>query len=185
MSVQLARRPITVEEYYRMAEVGILTEKDHVELIHGEIIEMSPIGSKHAAVVNRITNVLKRLLGDRVIISCQNPIRINSLNHPEPDIVLLKPKEDYYSTGHPEGTDTLLVIEVSDTTYQYDKNIKLPIYASGLVPEFWLVNLEKNEIEIHHAPASDVYKKIEIIRPGDNITLDQFQITVGAERLLG
>ena len=171
MAVQQAKRLINVDEYYRMAEVGILTEHDQVELIHGEIIKKSPIGSKHAAVVDRINNLLKMHLSDQLIIRVQNPVKINDLNEPEPDISLLRFKDDYYAEKHPEPKDILLVIEVSDTTFSYDKEVKLPLYAAAGIPEFWLINIDKQEIEVHRNPADDVYKNISLHRKGDTLDL--------------
>lgn len=110
MSVQLAKRPITVDEYHRMTEVGILTENDKVELIQGEIIKKSPIGSKHAAFVNRFTNILKEHPGNRAIVSVQNPLRINDLNEPEPDVAILKYVEDYYVDKHPTPKDIYILL---------------------------------------------------------------------------
>ena len=185
MSVQLARRQINVEEYYRMAEVGILTDNDHVELIHGEIIEMSPIGSRHASIVNRITKILTGLVGDSAIVSVQNPIKVNDLNEPEPDVAVLKPRDDFYAEKHPGSQDIFLVIEISDTTLAYDREIKLPLYAMAGIPEFWLINLEKGEIEIHRVPSTDVYKKIEILRPGDQMAMPGFDVVLDAGLLLG
>src|SRR5690606_9065569 len=125
MSVQVSKRLINVSEYYRMAEAGILTENDRVERIHGEIIEMSPIGSKHAAMVNRLNDLLKECIGKKAIVSVQNPIALNPLNEPEPDITILKYKGDYYDSGHPGPDDILIVIEVADTTRDYDQEIKI------------------------------------------------------------
>lgn len=184
MSVQLSRRRITVDEYYRMAEAGILTEKDRVELIHGEIIEISPIGSKHAAAVNRLNNVLKEYLGVKAIVSVQNPIKLNNLNEPEPDIAVLKYADHYYAERHPSPADILMVVEVSDTTLAFDREIKLPLYAHAGIPEFWLVDLGKKELEIHRNPAKDIYKNIQIIQPGDTVDLP-FELSVSADFLLG
>jgi Uma2 family endonuclease len=185
MSVQLARRLITVDEYYRMVEVGILTERDRVELIHGEIIKMSPIGSKHAAIVDRLNKILNESLSGKAIVRIQNPVMINSLNEPEPDIAILKYADDYYVKKHPGPDDIYLVIEVSDTTFAYDKEIKLPLYASAGIPEFWLINIERNEIEVHRSPDTDVYKTITIHRSGDKISLQAFDLSFDAGVLLG
>ncbi len=179
------RRLINVEEYYKMAEVGILTEHDRVELIQGEIIEKSPISSKHAAAVNRFSNVLIDLIFDFAIVRVQNPIKINAINEPEPDVVILKYKDDFYAEKHPGPDDIRIVIEVADTTLAYDREIKLPLYASVGIPEFWLVDLAKNEIEVHRSPSVDIYKRIEICRPGDSIYLPTFETSVEADLLLG
>ena len=185
MPVQLARRLINVEEFHRMAETGILTEKDHVELIHGEIIEISPIGSRHSSTVNRISNILKEVLGKNAIISVQNPVVIDDHNQPQPDISILKPSHNYYADRHPGPRDILLVIEVADTTRDYDREIKLPLYASAKIPEFWLVNLEKDEIEVHRLPVQNAYKNIEPCRGSDQIELGLFHSKISTKELLG
>ncbi len=185
MSVQVAKRLITVDEYYRMAKAGILTENDRVELINGEIIQMAPIGSKHAAAVNRFSNLLKELLARKVIVSVQNPIKINELNEPEPDITILRNRDDFYEDDHPTADDVLIVIEISDTTIAYDREIKLPVYAKAGIPEFWLVNLHRQELEVHNSPSLDVYKKREIIKHGDKVKLPDLGIEIDAGLLLG
>ncbi|MCG8390641.1 MAG: Uma2 family endonuclease [Cytophagales bacterium] len=185
MSIQLARRLIQVDEYYRMAEVGILTENDRVELIYGEIIEMSPIGNKHASVVDRLNKTLNNTIGDTGIIRVQGPVRINDLNEPEPDLTLLKLKEDYYADAHPTANDVLVIIEVSDTTYQYDREIKSPLYASAEIPEFWLVNVEKKEVEVYTSPAKGAYKKMEIFYPEDTLSLRFCNRSVAVKEILG
>lgn len=185
MAVQLARRLINVKEYYSMYQAGILKETDRVELIHGEIIEMSPIGSKHAAAVSKLNNFLKDIIKEAALINVQNPIQINDLNEPEPDLIILKPKDNYYADAHPKPADTFVIIEVSDSTYDYDKQIKLPLYASAGIPEFWLINLNKNEIEVHRHPDKDVNKKIEIARSGDQIDLAFCNKSIAVNQLLG
>lgn len=116
MSVQLLRRKFTVEQYHKMVESGILTEDDRVELIRGEIIEMSPIGTKHAACVNRLVNLLVQLLGKGVILAAQNPVALNNNSEPQPDVALLKPRDDFSATAHPQPQDIFLLIEVADST---------------------------------------------------------------------
>lgn len=185
MEVHQAKRLINVDEYHRMAEVGILTEADKVELIQGEIIKMSPIGSKHAAIVDRINKLLNQHYSDNAIVRIQNPVRINDINEPEPDIAVLKYREDYYIEKHPKPQDILLVIEVSDTTLTYDKEIKLPLYATAGIPEFWLINIEKSEIEVHRFPATDIYKTITIHRAGDSIALPSTSDRLDVGTLLG
>src|SRR5918997_6720202 len=120
MSVQIARRHFTVDDFYRMLEAGILTEDDRVELIDGEIIEMSPIGSRHASCVMRLNAVLTKRLGDTAIVNVQNPLRLSTRSEPLPDCSLLKPREDFYSRAHPTPDDVLLVVEVADSSIGYD-----------------------------------------------------------------
>lgn len=185
MSVQVSKRLINVSEYYRMAEAGILTENDRVELIHGEIIEMSPIGSKHAAMVNRLNDLLKECIGKKAIVSVQNPIALNPLNEPEPDITILKYKGDYYDSGHPGPDDILIVIEVADTTRDYDQEIKIPLYARAGIPEAWLIDLTSQKLTVYSKPSMDSYKEIELVGPDDKVRLQAFGIELEAERFLG
>ena len=186
MSVQYQKRFFTVDEYYRMAEVGLLSEDDRVELIEGEIVEMSPIGSMHAGTVSRSNAFLNRKLGDAVIVSVQNPIRISDFSEPEPDLALLKPRKDFYTKAHPTAEDVLVVIEVADTSLNYDRNVKLPLYARAGIPEAWLMVLPKDIIEVHSQPENGKYKKIQRLRRGKTLvssTLPGFACKV--EDLLG
>jgi len=185
MEVHQAKRLINVDEYHRMAEVGILTEADKVELIHGQILKKSPVGSKQAAIVDRINKLLNQHFIDNAIVRIQNPVRINDINEPEPDIAVLKYREDYYIEKHPKPQDIFLVIEVSDTTLTYDKEIKLPLYATAGIPEFWLINIEKSEIEVHRSPATDNYTTITIHRAGDSIALPSASDRLDVGTLLG
>jgi Uma2 family endonuclease len=127
MSVQGQKHQFNVDDYYRMAEVGLLSEDHRVELIGGEIIEMSPIGSTHGGAVKRSSAFLNRKLGDAAIVSVQNPVRLDDFSEPQPDIALLKPRKDFYSNSHPTPPDVLVVIEVADNSVAYDRNVKLPL----------------------------------------------------------
>src|SRR6266851_5672561 len=123
------RRRFTAEEYHRMGEAGILCEEDRVELIEGEIIVMSPIGLRHAACVARLTRELPVALGRRALLWPQNPVRLFPDTEPQPDIVLLRPRPDDYAHAPAQPADALLVVEVADTSYRYDRHAKLPLYA--------------------------------------------------------
>jgi len=166
MSVQYQKHHFNVEEYYRMAEVGLLSEDDRVELIEGEIIEMSPIGSTHGGTVNRSSTFLNRELAGIVIVSVQNPVRLDDFSEPQPDIALLKPRKDFYSKTHPTAEDVLVVIEVADTSLAYDRNIKLPLYAQAGIPESWLIVPAKEVIEIHSQPKNGKYQKTQRLKRG-------------------
>ncbi len=120
-----------------MAEVGLLSEDSRVELIEGEIIEMSPIGSTHGGTVNRSSKLLHRELDDIAIVSVQNPVHIDDFSEPQPDLALLKPRKDFYSNSHPTPEDVLVVIEVADASVYYDRNVKPPLYARAGIPEAW------------------------------------------------
>jgi Uma2 family endonuclease len=160
MSVQYQKHYFNVEEYYRMAEVGLLSASDRVELIEGEIVEMSPIGSTHGGTVKRSSAFLNRKLGDTVIVGVQDPIQLNDFSEPQPDLALLKPCEDFYSNSHPVPEDVLVVIEVADTSLDYDRNVKLPLYARAGIPEAWLMVLAKDVIEVYSQPKNGKYQKI-------------------------
>lgn len=167
--MQLTHRKFNVNEYHKMAETGILTPEDRVELIKGEIIAMSPIGRKHAASVNRLTNLFPSLLGDKVIVSVQNSIRLDNYSEPQPDIVLLKPRSDFYESKIPEPEDIYLLIEVADSTIKYDQDVKLPLYAESNISEVWIVNLNNTTLEVYRQPQNKTYleqqKNIQSISP--------------------
>jgi Uma2 family endonuclease len=167
MSVQIVRRHFNVAEYYRMMEAGILSESDHVELIDGEVIEMSPIGSRHAACVDRLNKFLNKLYD--VIVRVQNPIRLDNFSEPQPDITLLRTRADYYAQGHPTAADVLLVIEVADSSTEFDRIVKLPLYAESQIPEFWLVNLLDEKVEIFSQPLSGAFQKSQEFKRGETL----------------
>lgn len=166
MSVQFQKWYFNVEDYYRMAEAGLFSEHDRVELIEGEVIKMSPIGSRHTGCVNRSNAILNRKVGDIAIVSVQNPIRLNDFSEPEPDLALLKPRDDFYSQSHPTAADVLLVIEVAETSVEYDRGVKIPLYAQAGIPEAWLVNLPKEIIEIYTQPKNGKYQKVQRLKRG-------------------
>ena len=157
MSVQLSHRRFTVDEYYRMAGAGILHEDDRVELIEGEIVEMPPIGSYHAGEVDWLAQLLVRRLAGHAIVRGQNPIHLSVYSEPQPDITLLRPRADFYTTSHPTPEDILLVIEVADTSVAYDREIKAPLYSrAGIIDVLVVVgyyhaqahSLEALEVEL-------------------------------------
>jgi Uma2 family endonuclease len=186
MSVQFQTHHFNVDEYHRMAEVGLLTEDSRVELIEGEIVELSPIGSTHGGTVKRTSAFLNRALGDAVIVSVQDPIRLNDYSEPQPDIALLKPRKDFYSKSHPTAEDVLVVIEVADTSLNYDRNVKLPLYARAGIPEAWLMVLAKDIIEVHSQPKNGKYQKVQRLKRGKTLTSPILRkFTCRVEDLLG
>lgn len=184
MAVQITRRLLSVEEYHKMGEAGILQEKG-IELINGEIVEMCPIGSKHVSCVNKLNALLNAMLGKNAIVSVQNPIITGDLSEPEPDISVLIYREDFYAAQVPRAKDVLLVIEVADTSADYDREIKLPLYAQSGIPEFWLINLEKNEVEAYWHPTGDGYKFRELLRPGDVLEARNVGLNIEVKDILG
>jgi len=149
----LPLRRLKVSEYHKMGEEGILSEDEHVELIDGVIIQMSPKGSRHSAVLRQLAFQFYQLVIERkALLSVQDPVVLDDETEPEPDLALVKIREDAYSEAHPHPDDVLLLIEVSDTTLDYDKEVKLPRYASSRIPEIWIVNLVNNIIEVYREP---------------------------------
>lgn len=188
MSVQIARRHFNIAEYYRMAAAGVLLEDDRVELIEGEIVEMNPIGSRHAACVRRLTEILERQAGDHVIVWVQNPVQINDYSEPLPDVALLKRRDDFYSQANPQPADVLLIIEVADSSVEYDREIKIPLYARAAIPEMWLVNLPKDTIEIYTQPLGETYREIRLLKRGESLTaktIPTLALMIEADSILG
>ena len=161
MSVAMEEGPrrhrITVEEYHRMAEVGLLAPDARVELIEGEIIDMPPIGIRHAAAVSRLSRLLERAVGDRAIVRCQLPILLGDCSQPQPDFALCVPREDFYEHRPAGAADALLIIEVSDTTLRYDRQTKMPLYASHGIPELWIVDTGAEQIHVFRNPSGTTY----------------------------
>ncbi len=155
MEVEVKKRLFTVGEYHRMAEAGILHELDHVELIDGEIFQMSPIGDRHAVCVSRTTTLFIRAFGDRAVVSPGNPVRLTDWTEPQPDVVVFKPRSDFYAKKRPTTKDLLFIVEVSDTTLSYDRKIKLPRYAEAGIPELWIEDLKNDVIQVHRDPSGN------------------------------
>ncbi|MDT0499271.1 Uma2 family endonuclease [Algiphilus sp. W345] len=153
----------TVRDYYLMAQAGILRPEDRTELIDGEIIDMAPIGSAHASVVKKIVWQLQTQLLNQAILSVQDPIHLNDLSQPQPDIALLRPRPDFYRDAHPQAADVLLLIEVADSSLDYDRNTKLALYARHAIPEVWLVDLPASRVERWQQPSTKTYQTQDIL----------------------
>ncbi len=156
---QLTRRRFTVHDYHRMGEAGILHEDDRVELIEGEIVEMTAIGTRHFSCVNGLNRLLVMSVGEEAIVSVQNPVRLNEYTEPQPDLTVIRPRD--YRISLPEPEDVLLLIEVSDTTLAYDRGLKLTLYAQAGIREVWIVNLPTETIERYTDPSGDGYRRTE------------------------
>ena len=163
-------RKFTVAEYYRMAEAGILKPDERVELIEGEIIVMPPIGPGHAGDVNRLNRLFARQVDDRFIVHIQNPVHLEDGSEPEPDIALLRYREDFYSGAHPTPADVLLVIEVADSSLEYDRNVKAELYGRNNIPETWIKNLPEDCIERLTEPGPEGYAQHTVHRRGETIS---------------
>ena len=159
----------TVDEYHKMAEVGLLKEDDRVELIDGEIVEMPPIGPEHVGNVNWFTDVFAQLFGGHAQLSIQNPVRLGLRVEPQPDVMLLRRRADYYRTSLPEPPDVLLLVEVAHSSLDYDRKTKARIYARAGIQEYWIVNLIDHEIIVHRDPARTRYRSVRVFRRGEEI----------------
>ena len=155
----------TVAEYYRMADAGILTEDDRVELIEGEILDMGPIGVRHAACVEKAAALVRERVSG-AMVRVQNPVHLSDRSEPQPDLALVRAREDFYVTAHPGPQDVLLLIEVADSSVLYDRNRKIPLYARSGIPEVWLVDLATNAVEVHAAPGNGSYSHVERFERG-------------------
>jgi len=182
----LTRHRLTVDDYYRMGEAGVFAPEARVELIDGEVIDMAPIGSRHGATVKRLIALLTAAVGARAIVSAQDPLRLSDLSEPEPDLMLLKPRPDFYGSAHPSAADVLLLIEVADTSARYDREIKLPLYARHGVAEVWIVDLDARLLRFFRAPASDAYTDITASEtPGNTPVGALTDVTIDLTGLLG
>ncbi len=185
MAVAPQKRTFNVEEYYQMVRCGILKEDDRVELIDGEIIQMTPIGTKHSAGVIRINRLFSKYYADEAIINIQNALRIDDWNEPQPDLTLLKLDEDWYSYRVPQAEDAYLVIEVSDSSREFDRKKKLPKYAKGGIPEVWIVDVLESCIEVYRQPEQDHYLEKQIYTRDHEISVQAFpEITLCVRDIL-
>ena len=174
--VRDAGRPrlFNVDEYYAMADMGILRPDERLELINGEIVEMSPIGSKHAASVMALEYLMSAQFGRLALLSTQNPVRLDYEVEVQPDTMILKWRDDFYASGHPDPSDILLLIEVSDSTLYSDRNVKLPLYAQNDIPETWIVNIPDRVIEVHTNPSGGVYQNRQVFGPDESVSPSAF-----------
>ena len=157
MTIQVEKRYFKVDDYRRMGEAGVFSEDDRVELIEGEIVEMTPIGRRHAACVGRLTEVLGGY--SQAILWVQNPVQLDVYTEVQPDVALLRRREDFYSRSHPTPEDVLLAVEVGDTSAAYDREVKLSLYARSGVPGVWLVDLNESVVEVYAAPERGEYRE--------------------------
>jgi len=186
MEREVAKKLFTVEEYQRMGEAGIFHPEARLELIEGEIIEMSPPGNPHIGCVNRATALFSARLAGKVIVSVQNAVRLSRYTEPQPDIVLARPRADYYGGKRITPEDTLLVIEISDTTLRYDRNRKMPLYAKSGVSELWIENLQEEVILVYRNPVAQTYSTSFELHHGDSISLAVFpDVVFKVDDLLG
>jgi Uma2 family endonuclease len=184
VAATLARRRFTAAEYERMAEAGILGEDDRVELIAGEIVEVSPVGGRHVGSLGRANRLVSRQAGDHLLVSVQSPIQLSATSEPEPDLAVVRDRA--YGRALPAPADVLLVIEVADTSRDYDRGVKLPLYAAAGIPEAWLFDLVTETIERHTEPHGGRYGLVAIVGRGQALSSTVLPgLTIAADVIFG
>jgi Uma2 family endonuclease len=164
-----------------MGEAGILGEDDRVELIEGEIVQMAAIGTRHATCVRRLIRQFRQLPEESAILDVQNPIHLTERTEPQPDVVLLQFRFDYYETAHPMPSEVLLLVEVSDSTVDFDRDVKVPNYARAGIQEVWLWDLEVNCLEVYRFPTADGYSSMQKFERGEMVSplaFPEFEVSV-------
>lgn len=174
VEVMASRRRFTRAEYYRMAEVGILREDDRVELIKGEIVEMSPIGRRHSAFIGNLTQLLVVRLAGRALVWVQNPVALADDTEPQPDIAVLRRRRVPYKEREAWAEDALLLIEVADSSLAYDRTTKRRLYAEAGIPEYWVVDCIAETVEVHRTPSAEGYRDVTRVAGPATLTLQAF-----------
>ena len=174
MVTAVTRRRFTVEEYHWMARVGILDSNERVELLDGEVVTMAAKGDKHISGLARLIDLLGDATRGRATVIVQDPIHLSSYSEPEPDLTLLHRRADYYASGKPTPADVFLVIEVSDTTFDKDFKVKMPLYAAAGILEAWLVDIPRRRLLVFRTPESSGYREMIEIGEGASVTLLAF-----------
>ena len=174
MTGPVSRRRFTADDYHRMAACGILAEDDRVELLDGDIVEMTPIGPRHLARVDRLNDLLAHRFHGRAIVRVQGSIRLDPRSEPQPDLTLLKHRPDFYDRIATGPGDVLLMIEVGDTSADFDREVKLPLYARDGIPEVWLVNLSGGRLEVYATPEGAIYRDACFLERGESIAPTAF-----------
>jgi Uma2 family endonuclease len=180
------RKRFTAEEYHRMVEAGLLGEDDRVELLEGEIWQMSPIGSRHAAALRRLRRLLSPLEArGRCLMAIQDPVRLDAFSEPQPDLALLKPREDLYREAHPGPEDVLLLVEVAESSKAHDLERKVPLYARHGIPEVWVLDLGERALHLFRHPSPQGYREASLLKPGDRVSPLAFpEVSLEVESLL-
>ena len=186
MPADVAKKLFTVAEYHRIIEAGVFGPEDRLELIDGEIIQMTPIGHHHMVCVNRANTLFVRAFGDNAVVSPQNPVQLSDWTEPQPDLVVFKPRTDFYAAKRPTPEDVLFVVEVADSTLRYDRNIKLPRFAAAGIPEVWIEDLNGDTLLVFRDRQGDQYSTALTLRRGESVSPAAFpDIPFAIDDLLG
>jgi Uma2 family endonuclease len=172
-------KSFTLEEYHQLTEIGFLKEDDHIQLINGELIEMVSKGRSHETCLRNLLRELPKVIKDRATLQSQAPISIPPKSEPEPDFAIIKNRDDNYLSSHPEGSDILLIIEVADSSIDYDQKVKIPLYAKAGIVDYWIFNLLDNCLECYSEPYQNKqsefgYSSKRIVLPNQVISLPCF-----------
>jgi Uma2 family endonuclease len=170
MAIQHTHYRFTRDEYHRMAQTGILPPEARVELINGEILEMSPVGRRHTASVDRLTDIFAPPLHGKAIVRVQSSIVLSEGQEPEPDISLLRYRADFYNDSHETPADILLIVEVADTSEGYDRRTKGPLYARYGIPELWIADVHRDRLTVYRDPTLDGYATAQVLSPGQSVS---------------
>ena len=182
----LKKHLTNVTEWQKMGEANVFPPESHLELINGEIIEMAPIGSRHASYLKRLINLFSGLIKKSAIIAAQDPLQLSNLSEPQPDFMLLRPSVDFYYANHPNANDVLLLVEIAENSVDYDQNSKLRLYALHNIPEYWLLNINDSCLEVYRQPNKDFYAEKTTVQAGDQIKLSQIDnISIDVADILG
>ena len=182
---QPVRLRFTVDEYYKMIELGLLKDYEKAEIIEGELIKKMTVGDKHAAVVNFLTKFFVKMVSDDVLVSIQNPVRLSDYDEPEPDLTLADLRK-FDGKRHPRPDEVILLVEVSDSTVKYDRDKKLPLYAEVEIPEVWIVNLPSELVEVHTKPSVGLYQFVKIFKRGETVKSEALpELNLPVDKILG
>ncbi len=183
--VATERKKFTVEEYYQLGEVGIIGADERTELIDGDIVYMAPMGSRHGGCIARLLEIFFDALGKRATVTSQTPVRLNGQFEPQPDLLILKRRADFYTESHPQPQDVYLLIEVADTSIDDDRNVKSVLYARAGIIELWIVNIPAELVEVYRTPSANGYESIQQFRRGDTISPLAFRdVAIAVDEIL-
>ena len=184
--LEVPRHRLRVADYHKMIAAGVLGKDDRIELIDGELIEMAPIGDAHAGITNQLNYLLTRRSGEAYLVGVQTPLVLDAHNEPEPDLLVLRWRADFYKYAKPTAADVCLLIEIADSSLTYDQTVKLPLYALHGIPEIWLINLPQRRFELYRAPRDGRYERRDYAEIGMQAWTDSIAgIVVDVGEVLG
>ena len=169
MPSMVTRHRFTVDEYCRMGEAGVFGDEGRVELLGGEVFTVSPPGSRHTGCVTALQRLLDPVWGEGML-RIQQPLRLGEYSQPEPDLCVVLPRDTWYRDRHPVPSEVLLLVEVSDSSGEHDRDRKLPQYAGAGIPEVWIVDLSAERVEVFREPVDGEYRSHRVVGRGGNIT---------------